>query len=148
MDSWIAYTYLRRMIFKRNPVFYTHLDEHKWQKVLIPFLNPCVDIATLGAKITDTTEISNPNVVKIAAGKWQDVEGNKVSRAVYFSRQAIPANAVDFYHHIGIYGYKRQAIEQFVSLDPSYLEITEKLEQLRALEAGMRICLLYTSRCV
>lgn len=109
------------------------------KKVMIPFEESAVDLTTLGAKIIEPAEISNPNVVKVAAGEWQDIKGNKVSRAIYFSRQAVPANAVEFYHHVGIYGYRRQAIERFVALGPSYLETTEKLEQLRALEAGMRI---------
>lgn len=109
------------------------------RKVMLPLANDAVDIATLGAKIKDTLEITNPNTVKIATGTWQSVEGGDVARAIYFSRQAIPANAAEFYHHIGIYAYRREALNRYVKLAPSYLEVTEKLEQLRALEDGMRI---------
>ncbi len=62
-----------------------------------------------------------------------------IARAIYFSRQPIPANAPEFYHHVGVYAYRRRALTQYVQLEPSYLEMVEKLEQLRALEAGMRI---------
>lgn len=109
------------------------------KKVMLPFVSSSTEVTTLGARITDSSETSNPNVVKIATGKWFDLQEGKVARAIYFSRQAIPANAIDFYHHVGVYGYRRGAIERFVSLSPSYLEKTEKLEQLRALEDGMRI---------
>lgn len=107
--------------------------------VMLPLANKAVDIATLGSRITNPHEIGNPNVVKIAMGCWHPVKGGETARAIYFSRQAIPANAVEFYHHIGIYAYRRQALERYVRLPPSYLEKTEKLEQLRALEDGMRI---------
>lgn len=109
------------------------------RKVLIPLVNPAVDIATLGAKIIDASDIANPHVVKIACGHWNPMAGGKVARAIYFSRQSIPANATEFYHHVGIYAYRRAALTRFVELAPSYLEVTEKLEQLRALEEGMRI---------
>lgn len=109
------------------------------QKVTIPLTDPEVDIATLGAKIINTSEITNANVVKIACGRWQTKDGESIARAVYFSRQAIPANASEFYHHIGVYAYRRSALTQYVQLKPSYLEMVEKLEQLRALEVGMRI---------
>ncbi|MGC6517414.1 MAG: 3-deoxy-manno-octulosonate cytidylyltransferase [Candidatus Puniceispirillaceae bacterium] len=93
------------------------------------------DLATLVAKAT-TDEISKPQVVK-AVMSW-DKDG-LIGRAHYFSRQAVPHNATDYWHHIGLYGWQRQALERFVSLPPSPLEQTEKLEQLRALEAGMMI---------
>lgn len=109
------------------------------QKVILPLTNAEVDIATLGAKIIDTSEINNPNVVKIACGRWHTIEEENVARAVYFSRQSIPANAPEFYHHVGVYAYRRRALTKYVQLEPSYLEMVEKLEQLRALEAGMRI---------
>lgn len=92
--------------------------------------DPQVDIATLAAVIRDEQEKHDPAVVKIAlAGK----------RALYFSRSLIPHGEGPHYHHIGIYAYRRKALERFVSLPPSALEQREKLEQLRALEAGMRI---------
>jgi len=92
--------------------------------------NPSVDIGTLAAVITDEAEKADPAVVKIALAG---------SRALYFSRALIPHGEGAHYHHIGIYAYRRTALEKFVSLPPSPLELREKLEQLRALEAGMRI---------
>ncbi len=92
--------------------------------------NPSVDIGTLAAKIHDEAEKTDPAVVKIALAG---------SRALYFSRATIPHGEGALYHHIGIYAYRRAALETFVSLPPSPLEQREKLEQLRALEAGMRI---------
>jgi len=99
-----------------------------------PLSDPAVDIATLAAVITNPAELSNPNVVKVS--------GTPVSpgrlRAVTFTR----ANATGtgpHYHHIGLYAYRRAALERFVKLPPSANERREKLEQLRALDAGMRI---------
>lgn len=97
-----------------------------------------VDIASLCCEITNPEEITNPNVVKVAAGFWKNRDGAEIARAVYFSRQPIPANAIKYYHHIGIYAYTRSALNIYVQLPASYLELTEKLEQLRALENGMR----------
>lgn len=98
---------------------------------LAPALSGGADIATLTAEITDETERDDPNVVKIALA-----DNN---RALYFSRTAIPHGDGPLFHHIGVYAYRRAALERFVSLPPSPLEIRERLEQLRALEAGMRI---------
>jgi len=95
-----------------------------------------VDIGTLAAKITREEEITNPNVVKIAMALD---ESAKRGRALYFSRSAIPYGEGNYYHHIGLYAYRRSALERFVTLPESSLEKREKLEQLRALEAGMRI---------
>lgn len=96
------------------------------------------DIATIASKIKDAQEITNPNVVKIViAFSDQDC-----GRALYFSRAAIPyskENAQDYYHHIGIYAYKTEALQKFVTLKPSLLEKRESLEQLRALENDMKI---------
>ena len=92
------------------------------------------DIATVASKITDISEINNPNVVKIALAQN--------GLALYFSRSAIPfsKNINDaYFHHIGIYAYKKNALEKFVNLTPSPLEKRESLEQLRALENGMKI---------
>jgi 3-deoxy-manno-octulosonate cytidylyltransferase (CMP-KDO synthetase) len=100
-------------------------------KVLQGLENPAVDIATLAAEIRDDAEKNDPAVVKIALSG----EG----KALYFSRATIPFGEGAYYHHIGIYGYRRIALEKFVHLPPSSLELREKLEQLRALEAGMRI---------
>jgi 3-deoxy-manno-octulosonate cytidylyltransferase (CMP-KDO synthetase) len=96
------------------------------------------DIATVASKIKNEAEISNPNVVKIAIS----FKEQNLGKALYFSRCAIPfskTTAADFYHHIGIYAYKKLALEKFVSLAPSMLERRESLEQLRALENEMTI---------
>ncbi len=104
------------------------------------------DIATVASKITDVDEVNNPNVVKIAIAF---LENPQLGQALYFSRAAIPyaiesgakssLNQNSYYHHIGIYAYKRKALEKFVNLKPSNLEKRESLEQLRALENGMKI---------
>lgn len=104
--------------------------------VLKPMADLGVDIATLVAEITDEEERTNPNVVKAAVGFAPNED---VARALYFSRATIPANAGPLYHHIGIYAYRRSALERFVALKPGVLEQRESLEQLRALENGMRI---------
>lgn len=94
------------------------------------------DISTLVAEITREDEKTNPNVVKAVMGLEK---GERVARALYFTRATAPANKGPLYHHIGLYGYRRAALQRFVSLPPSPLELREKLEQLRALEAGMVI---------
>ncbi|MEQ9520406.1 MAG: 3-deoxy-manno-octulosonate cytidylyltransferase [Parvibaculum sp.] len=94
------------------------------------------DISTLVAEITKEEEKTNPNVVKAILGLKT---GERVARALYFTRATAPANEGPLYHHIGLYGYRRAALKQFVSLPPSPLEVREKLEQLRALEVGMTI---------
>ncbi len=106
---------------------------------LIPISEYGYDIGTLGAQIANGADIANPNVVKIATSAWQKHHDLAIARAIYFSRLPVPANADSHYHHIGIYAYKRLALERFVDLPPSHLEKIEKLEQLRALEDGMKI---------
>jgi 3-deoxy-manno-octulosonate cytidylyltransferase (CMP-KDO synthetase) len=106
------------------------LDPQVIAAVLEPLQNPQVDIATLAAVIHTEEERQNAAVVKVVLAG---------TRALYFSRALIPCGATTHYHHIGIYAYRRPALERFVSLPPSPLELAEKLEQLRALEAGMRI---------
>lgn len=103
--------------------------------------NPEVDIATLAAVITGEHEKTDPAVVKVVIGHYPSLAHNKlqIGRALYFSRATIPAGDGPLYHHIGIYAYRRAALEEFISNPPSPLEQREKLEQLRALEAGMRI---------
>jgi len=103
---------------------------------LAPLDEPTVDIATLVAAIGDPREAQNPDVVKAAVSFG---DGATVGRALYFSRQAVPAGDGPLYHHIGIYAYRRRALERFVALPPGVLEQRERLEQLRALEDGMRI---------
>jgi len=102
---------------------------------LLPLNDPAVDIATLAAEIHKTNERTNPNVVKVVGTLV--VPGRL--RALYFTRATAPAGDGPLYHHIGLYAYRRTALERFVKLPPSPLEQREKLEQLRAVEAGMRI---------
>ena len=103
--------------------------------VLTPLADPEVDIATLAAEIHTEEEALNPNVVKAIGSPI----GGRRLRALYFTRATAPHGDGLRYHHIGLYAYRRAALERFVSLPPSPLERQEKLEQLRALEAGMRI---------
>jgi len=100
-----------------------------------PLADPEVDIATLGVEITREEEKTNPNVVKIVGSP---ISSGRL-RALYFTRATAPWGEGPLYHHIGLYAYRRTALERFVSLPPSPLEKRERLEQLRALEAGMRI---------
>lgn len=104
--------------------------------VLSPLGDPAIDIATLVAPITSAEEAAAPSVVKAACAFDG---GRAVSPALYFSRAAIPAGEGPLWHHIGIYAFRRQALARFVALPESPLERRESLEQLRALEAGMRI---------
>ena len=110
------------------------------EQVIVPLSNPAVDIATLAAPILDSETLNNVNVVKVAIAAPQKTKtGEKIGRALYFSRSPIPSGGQDHYHHIGIYAYRRPALETFINLPVSSLEAAEQLEQLRALEAGMRI---------
>ena len=105
---------------------------------LKPFDDLKVDITTLAAEITDQRERADKNVVKVVLSFPS--ETSDIGRALYFSRAMVPFNSVGpHYHHIGVYGFKRNILDKFVSLPESRLESLEKLEQLRALEAGMRI---------
>jgi 3-deoxy-manno-octulosonate cytidylyltransferase (CMP-KDO synthetase) len=103
--------------------------------------NSEVDIGTFASPITDLVEIQTSSVVKIALAFDEDATQlpGSIARAIYFSRSPIPHGAEKFWHHIGIYVYRRKSLEKFVSLKSGYLENCEKLEQLRALENGMRI---------
>ncbi len=103
---------------------------------LAALADPAVDIGTLATEIRDAAELQAAQVVKIAIAF---APGRRVARALYFSRVAIPSGAGPHYHHIGLYAYRRAALERFVALPPGLLERRESLEQLRALEAGMRI---------
>jgi 3-deoxy-manno-octulosonate cytidylyltransferase (CMP-KDO synthetase) len=99
-----------------------------------------VDIGTLAAEIQVPHERTDPNVVKAVVSPWsQSRDGLNGGRALYFTRATAPSGDGPLYHHIGLYAYRRDALERFVALPPSALEIRERLEQLRALEAGMRI---------
>jgi 3-deoxy-manno-octulosonate cytidylyltransferase (CMP-KDO synthetase) len=104
--------------------------------VLAPLSEPGIDIATLVAPITSADEAAAASVVKAACA----FEGGRaVAPALYFSRAAIPWGEGPLWHHIGIYAFRRTALARFVALPESPLERRESLEQLRALEAGMRI---------
>ncbi|TIN57955.1 MAG: 3-deoxy-manno-octulosonate cytidylyltransferase, partial [Mesorhizobium sp.] len=102
---------------------------------LRPFEDGAVDIATLGVEIVRDEEKTNPNVVKIVGSP---LSGSRL-RALYFTRATAPWGEGPLYHHVGLYAYRRESLERFVALKPSPLERRERLEQLRALEAGMRI---------
>ncbi len=110
------------------------IDPAEIRAALGPLADPSVDVATLAAEITDPAELTNPNVVKaigtlISPGRL---------RATTFTRADAKGPGAH-YHHIGLYAYRRAALERFVKLPPSANEQREKLEQLRALDAGMRI---------
>ncbi len=99
-------------------------------------LDPETDIATLAAVITEKRALADESVVKVVAGF---VDPARPARALYFSRAAVPSGRGPYYEHIGLYAYRRKALERFVGLPQGVLEERERLEQLRALEAGMRI---------
>ena len=103
---------------------------------IAPLQRLAVDIATIGAEITIDEERTNPNVVKAVVAI---APGERIGRALYFTRATAPSGEGPLYHHIGLYAYRRAALEEFVALRQGVLEQREKLEQLRALEAGMRI---------
>jgi 3-deoxy-manno-octulosonate cytidylyltransferase (CMP-KDO synthetase) len=117
---------------------------------LAPLNDPAVDIATLAAEIRRPEERTDPNVVKVVGTPIGNSPclpspasgGGKAGgrlRALYFTRATAPYGDGPLYHHIGLYAYRRAALERFVRLPASTLERREKLEQLRALEAGLRI---------
>lgn len=105
------------------------------REVLPPFDDHAVDIVTLASQIHTEQEDLAPSVVKAIGSPI----GPKRLRALYFTRATAPYGNGPRYHHIGLYAYRRAALERFVSLPPSPLERQESLEQLRAVEAGMRI---------
>lgn len=111
------------------------IDAADIRAAVAPLADPAVEIATLAAEIRRDDERSNPNVVKVVGSPLTP----RRLRALYFTRATAPAGDGPLYHHIGLYAYRRAALERFVALPPSPLELREKLEQLRALEAGMRI---------
>lgn len=104
-------------------------------RAIAPLADRAVDIATLAAEIIRDDERDNENVVKVVGTVLTPTR----LRALYFTRATAPWGQGPLYHHIGLYAYRRAALEHFVGLGPSPLEQRERLEQLRALEAGMRI---------
>ncbi len=112
------------------------LDPEGLRLVVTPLIDPKVDIGTLVVPIRDEIEAGTVSFVK-AACAFRD--GETIAPALYFSRQAIPWGLGPRWHHVGIYAYRRTVLDRFVSLSPGLLEQREQLEQLRALEDGMRI---------
>jgi 3-deoxy-manno-octulosonate cytidylyltransferase (CMP-KDO synthetase) len=116
------------------------LDPRAIQAALKPLNDPAVDIATLVAEIRTEQERHASHVVKAVVGFAPGAQPwSATARALYFTRVAAPSGDGPLYHHIGLYAYRRAALERFVRLAPGILEQREKLEQLRALEVGMRI---------
>ncbi|GAA4493501.1 3-deoxy-manno-octulosonate cytidylyltransferase [Gluconacetobacter tumulicola] len=105
---------------------------------LLPLADRAVDIGTLVAPVTEPGEAQAESVVKVACA-FPDGAPQAVARALYFSRAAVPWGEGALWHHVGIYAYRRAALARFVALPEGALERREKLEQLRALEAGMII---------
>jgi 3-deoxy-manno-octulosonate cytidylyltransferase (CMP-KDO synthetase) len=107
---------------------------------LAPLAETAVDIGTIATLIASAEERANPNMVKAAAAFGELQPGRpSLARALYFSRLPVPAGDGPHYHHVGIYAFRREALARFIALPPGALERRERLEQLRALEAGMRI---------
>jgi 3-deoxy-manno-octulosonate cytidylyltransferase (CMP-KDO synthetase) len=112
------------------------LDPALVRAAIAPLANPAVDLATLAVEIVEERERTDPNVVKAILSVE---DGNRIARALYFTRATAPSGEGPLYHHIGLYAWRRAALARFVTLPPAPLERRERLEQLRALEAGMRI---------
>ena len=112
------------------------LQPHLIRACLAPLAKKGPDIVTLACEIVDEEERTDPNVVKVVG---TPLPQSDQLRALYFTRASAPYGEGPLYHHVGIYAYRRAALERFVTLKPSPLEKREKLEQLRAVEAGMRI---------
>ena len=104
-------------------------------KIVGDLIDEYTDMATLVSATTNLKEINNPNIVK-AIISWNDNDTRK-GRALYFTRSVAPHGEGVFYHHIGLYAYRRDILEKFIHMPPSILEKREGLEQLRAIEAGM-----------
>ena len=112
------------------------LDPNVIRATFQPLEQPGVDIATLITEITDPSEWGNPNVVKAIVSLKK---GESMGRALYFTRATAPSGEGPLYHHIGLYSFRRDSLRRFISLPQGVLERRERLEQLRALENGMRI---------
>ena len=112
------------------------LDPAAVQVARFALADPEIDIATLGAVITDEAALCDTSVNKVVAGF---ADPSRPARALYFSKAIVPWGDGPHYEHIGLYAYRRAALDRFVRLPQGVLEQRERLEQLRALEAGMRI---------
>jgi 3-deoxy-manno-octulosonate cytidylyltransferase (CMP-KDO synthetase) len=117
------------------------LEAHTVRAALDALLRiPDADMGTVAAVISDPADLGEESVNKVvAAWETDGPSAGRFGRALYFSKFPVPWGEADVFHHIGIYTYRRTALDRFVSLPPSPLELSERLEQLRALEAGMRI---------
>lgn len=132
------------------------LEAHTVRAALDALLRiPEADMGTVAAVISDPADLGEESINKVVAawetggwetggwetGGWETggPSAGRFGRALYFSKFPVPWGEADVFHHIGIYTYRRAALDRFVSLPPSPLELSERLEQLRALEAGMRI---------
>lgn len=112
------------------------LDPRIIRATFLPLEQSGVDIATVMTEITDPSELDNPNVVKAIVGLKR---GEVTGRALYFTRAMAPSGEGPLFHHIGLYSFRRDSLRRFISLPQGVLERRERLEQLRALENGMRI---------
>ncbi len=110
------------------------LPDGALQAALALLDDPCVDIGTLACPARQE-EVDDPNAVKLVG---TSLAPDRL-RALYFTRAAAPFGEGPRWKHVGVYAFRRAALERFASLPPSPLELRERLEQLRALEAGMRI---------
>lgn len=116
-----------------NPVF----EESILENILNVLMNdPKIDMTTPVVHHNNLDGFGNENLVKVV---FNNMEKNLPGRAIYFSRCSIPNGALQFYSHVGIYAYRYEALKRFVNLPQSYLEKTERLEQLRAIQAGMNV---------
>jgi 3-deoxy-manno-octulosonate cytidylyltransferase (CMP-KDO synthetase) len=115
------------------------IDPLSVQRCLAGLTNESVDISTVAALIRDAADVANPNIVKAIAPLGTDRE---VAFARDFVRQVGPEHAAPFWHHIGIYAYRRAALSQFVGLPQSTREKERSLEQMRALDNGMKIAVV------
>jgi 3-deoxy-manno-octulosonate cytidylyltransferase (CMP-KDO synthetase) len=113
------------------------LDPAAVRVALAGLADPEFDITTLAAVIKDKAALADTSVNKVVAGF---ADPDRPARALYFSKAIVPWGEGPHYEHIGLYAYRRAALEEFVGLPRGVLEQRERLEQLRALEAGMRIC--------
>jgi 3-deoxy-manno-octulosonate cytidylyltransferase (CMP-KDO synthetase) len=111
------------------------IEPESIRRAAVPLAASPADLATLAVVITDEAEKTNPNIVKVIGTPI----GEGLLRALYFTRATAPYGEGPLYHHIGLYAWRRSALQRFVTLKPSTLEKRESLEQLRALENGMRI---------
>ena len=112
------------------------MDPAILRQITEPLSDRAIDICTSVAMITDEEDAVNPNVVKTLLGF---PEGERQARPLAFTRATAPSGPGDLYYHFGIYTFQRDSLARYVTMQPSVLETREKLEQMRALEAGMRI---------